>query len=308
MSETQEFETILIDEQSAGKRLDSLLVSIYPTFSRTYFQYLIENGAVLINGKSVKKREKPKPGDEIELCFLLTKEISLEPEAIALDILYEDAHMLAINKKAGMVVHPAPGNPNGTFVNALLHHCKELECDKDSIRPGIVHRLDKETSGLLIAAKTVLAHQNLIKLFSSRQIEKKYLALVVGNPGNCKVDLPIGRHETKRKEMTVKKEGGKPAQSTVRVLKTKGNFSLIEVEIHTGRTHQIRVHMKALNTPVLGDSVYGSSSINEKIGAKRQMLHANTLKLPHPITGEQLSLTAPLPEDFLALKKKLLEE
>ncbi len=293
---TPSTDTLFVSETDTLVRLDKFLTLRFPSYSRTYFQYLIENGFVLINGQIVKKREIPHLGDEIEVCFQLTPELSLEPEAIPLDILYEDADMLAINKPAGMVVHPAPGNPNHTFVNALLYHCKELPYS-DSLRPGIVHRLDKETTGLLLAAKTTLAHQKLVEAFSQRKISKKYLAICFGNPGNVDIQAPLKRHPVRRQEMHVDPTG-KEALSRVRVLERKGELSLIEVELITGRTHQIRAHLKHIQTPILGDPVYGSAHINKKFNLKRQLLHAYTMQLLHPVQHTPLFLKAPPPEDF----------
>lgn len=290
---------LTVSESEAGLRLDKLLHSHFGAPSRTYFESLIEKGFVLVNGKPLKKKDKPKIGDEIEVCFQLTEEIALEPEAIPLDILYEDDHLLAINKPAGMVVHPGAGHFAHTFVHALLYHCKNLPFG-NTLRPGIVHRLDKDTSGILLAAKTYEAHQKLIELFSGRKIEKFYLAVSVGNPGDVTINAPIRRHKTKRQEMTVDEEG-KEAISKVRVLKTKGDLSLIEVEILTGRTHQIRVHLKHHKTPILGDPVYGSPSANKKYGVSKQLLHAHRMKFLHPITLTPLDLAAPLPPDFQLL-------
>lgn len=278
-------------------RLDKFLTQKYLGYSRTYFQYLIENGFVLVNGKQLKKKDDAQIDDEIEVCFQLTPEISLEPENIPLDILFEDDHLLSINKPAGMVVHPAPGHPQHTFVHALLHHCKGLPFG-DTLRPGIVHRLDKDTSGVLLAAKTLEAHQKLIALFCNRKIVKKYLAICLGNPGDGTIEAPIKRHKTRRQEMTVDPEG-KEAISRCRVLKTKGELSFVEIELVTGRTHQIRVHMKHRGTPVLGDVVYGSPSINQKYRTTRQLLHAHSLEFQHPITGVSLKLIAPVPKEFI---------
>ena len=278
-------------------RLDKFLTQKYPGYSRTYFQYLIENGFVLVNGKQLKKKDEAQTDDEIEVCFQLTPEISLEPENIPLDILFEDDHLLIINKPAGMVVHPAPGHPQHTFVHALLHHCKGLPF-ADTLRPGIVHRLDKDTSGVLLAAKTLEAHQKLVSLFCNRKIVKKYLAICVGNPGDGPIVAPIKRHKTRRQEMAVDPEG-KEAISRCRVVKTKGDLSLVEIELVTGRTHQIRVHMKHRGTPVLGDAVYGSPLANQKYHTTRQLLHAHSLEFQHPTTGASLKLIAPLPKEFL---------
>jgi 23S rRNA pseudouridine1911/1915/1917 synthase len=286
----------LVVSGEAIDRLDRLLSQQYPAYSRTYFQYLIEQGFVLINGLPVKKKDKPKLGDEIEICFQLTPEISLKPENIPLDILYEDEHLLAINKPAGMVTHPAPGHYTGTFVHALLYHCKTLPMG-DSLRPGIVHRLDKETSGVLLAAKTSQAHQKLVEMFCERKLDKSYLAICVGTPGNGIIEAPIKRHPTKRKEMCVDPTG-KPATSITNVLAFDGKLSLVEVKLITGRTHQIRVHLKHKGAPILGDPVYGSPAWNKQYDTPRQMLHAYRLSFSHPITGERINLKAPLTKDF----------
>jgi 23S rRNA pseudouridine1911/1915/1917 synthase len=290
-------ESLLVTPEMLHTRLDRLLVQTFPTHSRTYFQYLIGSGLVLVNGSPVKKRETMDVGDEIEVCFQLTPELSLAAENIPLDILYEDDHLIAINKPAGMVTHPAPGHPNGTFVNALLYHCKTLP-ETDTLRPGIVHRLDKDTSGVLIAAKTTECHQKLVEMFSSRQMTKHYIAICVGNPGDRTIDEPIRRHPTRRQEMHVD-PAGKPAISICRVLKSEGELSWAQVQLITGRTHQIRVHLKHVGTPILGDPVYGRPGANEKYGITRQLLHAKTLSLKHPITGAPLNLEAPIPADFL---------
>jgi len=295
--------------EEAAQRLDKLLAAHFPVHSRTYFQFLIEHGAVLVNGKRLKKREKVHEGDEVEVYFLLTPEIALAPEAIPLDILYEDETLLAINKPAGMVVHPAPGHPHGTFVNALLHHCKSLKsADWESLRPGIVHRLDKDTSGVLIAAKTIAAHQQLVTLFAERKVKKEYRAICVGLPPEGLIDAPIARHRTHRQQMDVCLERGKEAKTRVRVLGHKSPLSSLSCELITGRTHQIRVHLKHLKTPILGDPVYGSISANKKFHTPRQMLHAACLSLTHPFSGQLLELQAPLPEDFKAVLETFCEE
>lgn len=291
-------EALLVQEEEAGIRLDKLLSVRFPTFSRTYFQSLIEKGSVLVNGEPQKKREKPLVGDEIEICFELPPEIALEAENIPLDILYEDEHIISINKPAGMVVHPAPGHPRSTFVNALLFHCKSLEkAGADPLRPGIVHRLDKDTSGVLLAAKTSEAHRALVELFSQRKIQKSYVAVAIGTPPEGRLSAPMKRHPIRRQEMAVD-ETGKEAISDIKVLKKNSALSFVEIGLITGRTHQIRVHLKHLKTPVLGDPIYGSESTNKKYGVQRQLLHAAKVKLIHPFTGKELILQAPLPEDM----------
>lgn len=291
-------DVLVVQCEDEGLRLDKLLAVCYSQFSRTYFQWLIEQGAVLVNGARAKKRERLVVGDEIEVRFVLTDELSLEPEDIPLDILYEDSHMLAINKPPGMVVHPAAGNWNGTFVNALMFYCKTLPLH-DTIRPGIVHRLDKDTSGVLIAAKTVAMHQALSALFHERKIRKSYLAICLGKaPCDILINAPIGRHPTQRKLMAVCPDGGREALTYVRLKKTNNALSLIEVDLQTGRTHQIRVHLKHIGHSILGDALYGNVQSNERYQASRQLLHCQSLAFLHPVTGSQLVIEAPIPFDM----------
>jgi 23S rRNA pseudouridine1911/1915/1917 synthase len=297
-------DAFFITPEEAGLRLDKLLPLRFPHHSRTYFHYLIERGCVLVNGKQLKKREKVKAGDEIDVCFLLTEEISLEPEAIPLDILYEDDAVIAINKPMGMVVHPAPGHPRGTFVNALLHHCKALK-GTDPLRPGIVHRLDKDTTGVLIAAKTATAHSRLVTAFSERAIKKTYIAICTGTPKEGLIDAPIARHPVLRQQMAVCPLKGKEARTHLRILSKSSDLACVELELITGRTHQIRVHLQHLGNPVLGDPVYGSPSANKKFQASRQLLHAASIKLLHPIYGTPLVIQAPLPSDISCLLTQL---
>jgi 23S rRNA pseudouridine1911/1915/1917 synthase len=290
-------ESIIISDEEAGERLDKVLANRYKEVrSRTYFQYLIEERKVLLNGQPVKKRVCPQSGDEVDVFFTLTPEIDVKPEAIPLDIIYEDTDILAICKPAGMVVHPAPGNWTGTFVNALLHHCRELD-STHSLRPGIVHRLDKDTTGVLIAAKNTEAQQNLIEMFAGREIYKEYLAVCIGNPGNREINQPIGRHPIDRKKMAIR-EDGRPAITLVETLAFDGKLSLVKLILTTGRTHQIRVHMKSIGMPVLGDSTYGNPQANEKYKAERQMLHAKIVKMKHPITSKLITIEAPIPGDM----------
>jgi 23S rRNA pseudouridine1911/1915/1917 synthase len=298
VSHLEPTEFFTVSDQEANSRLDKLLSLHFPDYSRSYFQYLIEQRCVLVNGLLLKKRETPQSGDEIEVCFLPTPEISLEPQDIPLNILYEDEHLIAVDKPASMVVHPAPGHPKDTFVNALLFHCRNLE-GTDPLRPGIVHRLDKDTSGVILAAKTSLAHAKLVELFSSRRIQKYYLAVCVGTPKEGLIDAAIKRHPVNRKEMAVNLAEGKDAKSICRLLGKNESLSLVEVQLLTGRTHQIRVHLKHVGTPVLGDAVYGSSSANKKFNPPRQLLHAHRLEFIHPITEKALNLCAPIPKDLL---------
>lgn len=296
-------ETFSISLEEAPLRLDKLLVLRFPQYSRTYFQFLIESNCVLVNGKQLKKREKIAPTDEVEVCFLLTPEIAIQAEPIPLDILYEDEDIIAINKPAQMVVHPAPGHSQGTFVNALLHHCKTLNA-QDPLRPGIVHRLDKDTTGVLIAAKTAFAHARLVALFSERKVKKKYVCICVGVPKEGLISAPIARHSVHRQQMTVCPIRGKEAKTLVRVLSKNTAHSYVELELITGRTHQIRVHMKHLNTPVLGDPLYGSEHVNKKYNVHRQLLHAMSISFPHPVHENEVTIQAPLACDFAQFIEK----
>lgn len=291
-------ENIFIEENEANLRLDQLLAARFKgVYSRTYFQKLIEQGLVLINGSPAKKRIVPVINDEIEVEFAAEQTSEILPENIPLDILYEDDDILVINKPAGFVVHPAPGHWTGTFVNALIYHCKALAEEKSGVRPGIVHRLDKDTTGVLIAAKNTYSQTRLIESFSKREVKKLYLAIALGNPGNQMISAPIGRHPVHRQKMAII-ETGREAISFIETLSVKEKLSLVQVNIKTGRTHQIRVHLCSVGAPVLGDALYGSKSSNEKFRAKRQMLHASMLTITHPRSGEVMEFNAPLPEDF----------
>lgn len=310
LTPTNPQEILIAAEEDLNLRLDKLLTLRFPTCSRTYFQSLIEKGSVLINGIPSKKRQQLKLGDEIEVCFELTAEIALEAENIPLEILFEDSDLIIINKPAGMVVHPAPGHSKGTFVNALLFHCKNLqEEQKDPLRPGIVHRLDKDTSGVLIAAKTSYAHRSLVEKFSQRQMQKTYKAVCLGIPTVKEINTPIKRHPTKRQEMTTSTslEGGKNAITKLEVIAKTKDLSLLSIELITGRTHQIRVHLKHIGCPILGDSLYGKESANTKWGAKRQFLHAEHISFTHPRTSKILKITAPLPKDMQSFIEKELK-
>lgn len=303
-----EIEILTISEDEDDTRIDKILANRYSDLrSRSYFQYLINNEFVTINGQIVKKQFRPRAGDEVRVEFVLTPELNLTPESIPLSIIYEDDYILAINKPAGMVVHPAPGNWSGTFVNALIYHCKDIESRffQQSARPGIVHRLDKETSGVLIAAKDAQTQQKLAELFSSRQVKKVYYAICLGSPKRGVVNAPIGRHPIHRKQMCVREEGGREAITQYEMVASDGKLSVLSINLITGRTHQIRVHMKHLGTPILGDSTYGNKQQNERYQAKRQMLHARTLALKHPVTGESLTLTAEFPDDMKQFFEKI---
>lgn len=294
-------ESIVVSQEEMGLRLDQILAARFENIkSRSYFQYLIGQKKVLLNGTSAKKRIIPSLGDKIEIQFLCPPELKLAPEPIPLDILYEDRDIILVNKPAGMVVHPAPGHWSGTFVNGLLHHCQQIaemiSSDPQApnyFRPGVVHRLDKDTTGLLLAAKTHEAQAKLAALFATRQIHKEYLAVCIGKPGDLDIQLPIGRHPIHRKQMAVVFSGGKEALSRCKTLGFNGELSLVNIILFTGRTHQIRVHLAAKNAPVLGDSLYGNEQKNRKYGISSQFLLAHHLRFSHPFTGNLLEFKAP---------------
>lgn len=293
-------DSFIVSQEESNQRLDKFLAERFSEYSRSYFQYLIEEGFVLVNGQKPKKRMLVEPHDEIEVFFQLTPEMVLEPEDIPLEVLYEDEHIIAVNKPAGMVVHPAPGHPNHTFVNALLHHCKNQIELTDDLRPGIVHRLDKNTSGVLLAAKTAQAHRRLITLFCQRKIKKHYLAICQNKPKPGKISAPIGRHPQKRKQMCISPLLGKEAISNIQVVAYTSNTSLVLISPITGRTHQIRVHLQHLKAPILGDEVYGM----KKEGIDRQLLHAYQILFMHPITHSEMKIVAPIPDDM----KKMIQQ
>lgn len=301
----QESDQIFVDSSEVALRLDQILALRFKgRYSRTYFQKLIEEGLVLLNGSRVKKRIKPAANDEIEIEFVADQIAEIIPENIPLDILYEDQDILVINKPSGLVVHPAPGNWTGTFVNALAYYCQSPDLEK-GIRPGIVHRLDKDTSGVLIAAKNSYAQNRLVEAFSKREVLKLYHAIVVGKPNEQVIKAPIGRHPIHRKKMGVLEEG-KAAISHVKPIASDEKLSLVEIKIETGRTHQIRVHLAYIGRPVLGDDLYGIKSYNEKYKTERQMLHAHLLEIAHPRTGEKMTFIAPPPADFTYFSTRLL--
>lgn len=286
-------------------RLDAYIAQKCGTLSRTMIQKLIEDGEVLVNGQEKKISYKTKQGDVIEIHIPEAKEINLKAQNIPLDVVYEDNDIIVVNKPKGMVVHPANGNPDGTLVNAVMSLCKgSLSGIGGEIRPGIVHRLDKDTSGLIIIAKNDVAHINLSKQIKDRRIKKIYIALVKGNvsENEATVNMPIGRSTKDRKKMAVRKDG-KEAITHFKVLKRYGKYTLLELKIDTGRTHQIRVHMAEIGHPVVGDMIY-SNGKNE-FGVEGQMLHAKSLDFKHPITGKQIHLEAELPKYFEEILNKL---
>lgn len=288
-------------------RLDMYIAQKNDKLSRSMIQKLIEDGEILVNGQTKKISYKVHTGDEIEINIPEPKETNIKPQNIPVEVIYEDSDIIVVNKPKGMVVHPANGNPDGTLVNAILALCKDnLSGIGGEIRPGIVHRLDKDTSGLLIIAKNDLAHKNISEQIKNRQVKKIYIALVKGNVAEdeATIDMPIGRSAKDRKKMAVRKDG-KTAITHFKVLKRYNKYTLLEIKIDTGRTHQIRVHMAEIGHPVVGDMVY-SSGKNE-FGIEGQMLHAKSLDFKHPVTGKEMHLEADLPQYFVDVLNKLQE-
>ena len=288
-----------------NERLDSYISKSNLDLSRSMVQKLIKENRVFVNGKNEKESYKIKVNDNITIQIEEPKSSKLEAQDIPLDIIYEDNDIIVINKPKGMVVHPGNGNPDNTLVNAVLAHCKgSLSGIGGEIRPGIVHRIDKDTSGLIIVAKNDKSHINLSEQIKNHEVTKIYTALVKGNisEDEATIDMPIGRDKKDRKKMSVTRDG-KEAVSHIKVVKRYGNYTLIRVKIDTGRTHQIRVHMAKIGHPVVGDEVY-SSGKNE-FGVKGQMLHSTILKFKHPISGKEIMLEAPLPQYFEDVLSKL---
>ena len=295
-------------EEFVGERIDKFLSCRLEEVSRSYIQKLIKEGHVSVNGKPVKANYKLGAGDEISVEIPEAKEPDILPEDIPLDILYEDQDILVVNKPKGMVVHPAAGHYSGTLVNALMYHCKDsLSGINGVMRPGIVHRIDMDTTGSLLVCKNDEAHRILAEQLKEHTIRREYHAIVYGNikEDTGTVDAPIGRHPTDRKKMSINHKNGKQAVTHYEVLERFGNFTYIRCRLETGRTHQIRVHMASLHHPLLGDEVYGPSSRPPFPGLKGQVLHAKILGIYHPATGEYMEFDAPLPQYFVDLLQKL---
>jgi 23S rRNA pseudouridine1911/1915/1917 synthase len=288
---------LTISSEQAGQRLDRSLAQALPSFSRARLQTLIRDGFVKVNGNAARPRHPVRTGDTVEVREPQIEKIEAQPEPMSLDILFEDDDLLVLNKPAGLVVHPGAGQQTHTLVNALLAHCKNLSGIGGKERPGIVHRLDKETSGVLVIAKNDATHRDLSKQFAERTTGKNYLALVAGTPRKSSgtIDAPIGRHPVHRQRMSVARRDGRSAKTEYRVLCSSSDRSLVECVIHSGRTHQIRVHLHHLGHPVLGDKLYAGKRAGN---FPRQMLHAWKLTFCHPRTGEPMSFTAPIPNDF----------
>ncbi len=288
----------IINEETKNIRLDKVIAIIDKDLSRSMIQKMLEDGKILVNNNKEKASYKTKLGDNIKVEEIIPKQIELKAQDIPVEIIYEDNDIIVVNKPKGMVVHPANGNPDGTLVNAIMNICKDsLSGIGGEIRPGIVHRLDKDTSGLLIVAKNDKAHINLSEQIKNREITKKYIALVRGviKENEATIDMPIARSDKDRKKMAVKKTG-KKAVTHFKVIKRYKDYTLLDIKIDTGRTHQIRVHMAEIGYPVVGDIVYSNGK--NPFGVVGQMLHAKSLDFVHPITGEKLHLEAPIPEYF----------
>lgn len=298
-----------VDEEHAGIRLDAFLAAVFEQVTRSYAQTLLENGAVQYNGKTVSKSTKTAAGAKVTLCLPDPKPLETPAQEIALDIVYEDANLLVVNKPKGMVVHPAAGHAGGTLVNALLAHCGDsLSGINGVIRPGIVHRIDKDTSGLLIVAKNDFAHQRLAEQIKEHSFTRMYEAVVHGNlkEDTGTIDAPIGRHPTDRKRMAVTEKNSRHAVTHFEVLARYKGFTHVRLKLETGRTHQIRVHMAYIGHPVAGDPVYGPKKPVPNLDG--QCLHARVIGFVHPRTGEYLEITSELPSYFTAFLEKLKKQ
>jgi 23S rRNA pseudouridine1911/1915/1917 synthase len=305
----------MVSPELSGKRLDQALALLFPDYSRSRLQGWIREGRVHVDGVQRKPKEKVWPGEKIVLRAVLDSVDSCQPEDIPLDLLYEDEHLLVVNKPAGLVVHPAAGNWSGTLQNALLHHDSALA---SLPRGGIVHRLDKDTTGLLVVARNLRTHKSLVELLQAREIKREYMAIVNGLPtAGGMVDAPIGRHPVNRVRMAVV-ASGKPARTHYRINERFRRHSLLDVQLESGRTHQIRVHMAYIHHPLLGDPVYGgrlklpSGASDETVkmlrGFGRQALHARRLSLTHPVSGQAMTWESPLPVDFSTLLEGLRQD
>ncbi len=304
-----------IPEVLHGQRLDQALAELFPDYSRSRLQKWLKNGQITLNGQHARAREKVYGGEEVRVQATIEEEGDWQAEAIPLDVVFEDEHILVINKPAGLVVHPAAGNRSGTMLNALLHHAPELA---QVPRAGIVHRLDKDTTGLLVVARSLPAQKYLVEQLQARAFLREYLAIANGVPvGGGSVDAPIGRHPVQRKRMAVV-ESGKPALTHYRIRERFRHHSLLSLRLETGRTHQIRVHMAHIQHPLIGDPVYGgrlklpprcSEQLMQTLRKfHRQALHATRLGLQHPVSGEQMEWQVPMPDDMQGLLNTLQKD
>ena len=289
-----------------GERADALVCRLVPDLTRSAAQKLLERGAVTSAGRPVRKNDRPAPGDVLEVVLPDPEPIDVRPQDIPLDVVYEDGDVIVVNKPVGLVVHPAPGHPDGTLVNALLYHCgKSLSGINGELRPGIVHRIDRDTSGLIIAAKNDRAHLALAAQLQDHSLARTYEAVAVGNlrEDSGTVDAPIGRHPVDRKKMAVDRKNGREAITHWTVLARYPGYTHVECRLETGRTHQIRVHLASIGHPLLGDTVYGAKK--PVPGLAGQCLHARRLRFVHPATGETVELECPLPDWFQEVLRKI---
>ena len=295
-----------VEAELAGERIDVLLARLLPDLTRSGAQKLLEDGRVTKDGQAVRKNYKTAPEDTFEVDLPPGQKIDLQPENIPLDVAYEDDDLIVVNKPKGLVVHPAPGHWSGTLVNALLYHCRgSLSGINGELRPGIVHRIDKDTSGLLIAAKNDFSHQALAAQLQDHTLRRTYEAIACGNfRDDCgTIDAPIGRHPTDRKRMAVTDHNSRPAVTHYAVLARYPGYTHLQLQLETGRTHQIRVHLAYLGHPILGDAVYGHKK--PELGQDTQCLHARALTFLHPRTGQEVTVRCDLPDYFEAVLQKL---
>ncbi|MBR4767888.1 MAG: RluA family pseudouridine synthase [Lachnospiraceae bacterium] len=300
----EELDRIIISKEEEDMRLDVFLSSLYPSFSRSFFKNRITGGDVTLNGKQAKAGAFLTSGDEVIIRFPEQKPLSVEPEPIELSIVYEDSDVIVVDKPKGMVVHPAPGHMSQTMVNALLYHCSDLSGINGVLRPGIVHRIDKDTTGLVIACKNDFSHRAIAEQLKEHSVTRFYRAIVTGNVKEDEgtIDTFYGRNPSDRKKMAVTKSGRR-AVTHYRVLKRFGQYTYMEFRLETGRTHQIRVHMAYMNHPLVGDPLYGNGK--NPFGAEGQILHAMVLGFVHPRTGQYMEFSSPLPAEFESILQKL---
>lgn len=295
--------TYTVEVEQKGERIDKALSTLHAEWSRTQVATWVKDGVVQVNNANVKVNYKVKEGDIITVHVPEVEELDIVAENLQLDIVYEDADVLVVNKPRGMVVHPAPGHTTGTLVNGLMYHCKDLSGINGVMRPGIVHRIDKDTSGLLMVAKNDVAHESLVNQLVQKTVTRKYTALVHGHIPHDKgtIDAPIGRDSKDRQKQAVV-DNGKHAVTHFQVIERFGHFTLVECRLETGRTHQIRVHMQYIGYPLAGDPKYGPK---KTIDFNGQVLHAGVLGFEHPVTGGHLQFEAPLPDDFVNLLEEM---
>lgn len=301
----QDFEDVIeliVEAESKGERIDKYLSDMLSSYSRSHIQKLVTDGNVLVDNKIIKSNYRLSPGEKVQVRIPLPVELEILPEEIPLDIIYEDQDVIVVNKPKGMVVHPSAGHYSGTLVNALMYHCKDnLSGINGVLRPGIVHRIDMDTTGLLVVCKNDEAHASLSKQLKDHTITRTYYAICYNRFGDESgtIDAPIGRHPVERKKMTINYENGKHAVTHFKVLENLNRFAYIECNLETGRTHQIRVHLSSIRHPLLGDELYFNGKCPHKL--QGQTLHAGILGFVHPRTGEYMEFKAPLPEYFVKL-------